>query len=171
MRAFAPVWKRLVQRYSPMGFDFVIVYILEAHAQDEWNISSSRHHPDGRVVRVDQPKTMEERKEAAGEFAHVFDLFGGRGRILVDDMDDTFNSIFAAWPFRYYVLDGLEVQLVGMPDDRSDGDTFSSEPLESFLSLNYDLGGYSEHPDARVRGQARMMHFSSGRRGYADLRK
>ena len=33
MRAFAPVFKDLARRYTPMGFDFVVVYILEAHAE------------------------------------------------------------------------------------------------------------------------------------------
>ena len=159
MRAFVPVWKDLARRYERMGFRFVIVYIMEAHAQDEWPISSCRHHPEGKRVIVNQHKSIEERMEAAKEFRRVFGLEGFR--FLVDDMDNTFNNQFAAWPFRYFVMDKREVKLIGMPDVANDGDTFSSAPLQDFFKF-YDF----EYNPRQVGGLARMLHYSSGRLGY-----
>ncbi len=99
MRALVPVWNQLAKDYSHMGFEFVVVYILEAHAEDEWPINSSRHHPNGKVVRVTQHKTMEERFAAAREFNEVYGI-SKYSRLLVDTMDNAFNEQFAAWPFR-----------------------------------------------------------------------
>ncbi len=100
MRAFAPVWNELAKRYTPMGFDFVVVYILEAHAEDEWPISSSKYHPDGEVVRVKQHKSSNDRIDAAIDFDDVYDI-GDNSRFLIDSMDNSFNEQFAAWPFRF----------------------------------------------------------------------
>jgi len=167
-----PVWKELAERYSPMGFNFTIVYILEAHAQDEWPISSSRYHPNGQRVLLNQHKSMDDRVAAAVAFRDTFKLQGHR--ILIDDMDNTFNGAYAAWPFRYYVVDEDKVRLLGLPDVNDYGDVFSSKPLHDFLSF-YDFGYNKE--DAKRRGSsraasvARMLHYSSGRRGYDDASK
>ncbi len=100
MRAFAPLWNDLAERYTPMGFDFVVVYILEAHAEDEWPISSAKYHPDRQVVNVKQHKSMKERIAAAREFDDVY-YISENSRVLIDSMDNAFNQQFAAWPFRF----------------------------------------------------------------------
>ncbi len=144
--------------------------------QDEWPISSSRDHPEGKVVNVKQHRTMEERLSAAREFCSTFGLSGDPNvRVLVDSMEDSFNGRFAAWPFRYYVMEEEDstsrviLRLIGMPDVRNNGDTFSSEPLERFLAF-YDFR-YGQQQQAIVNSavltrHARMLHYSSGRRGY-----
>jgi len=165
-----PVWKDLSERYSPMGFNFTMVYIMEAHADDEWPISSSRYMPNGEKVAVNQHKTMEERLDAAFAFRDKFDL--RNSRILVDDMLNTFNNAYAAWPFRYWVVDGKEVRLVGMPDVSEHGDKFSSQPLEDFLSYydyNYDKPESKARASSRAGSMARMLHYSSGRKGYNNF--
>mmetsp|Transcript_139231 Transcript_139231/g.445026 ORF Transcript_139231/g.445026 Transcript_139231/m.445026 type:complete len:98 (+) Transcript_139231:1671-1964(+) len=47
---------------------WLFVYTLEAHAVDEWPISSSRYNPSGQVVSISQHKTLEERIRAAKKF-------------------------------------------------------------------------------------------------------
>jgi len=84
--------------------DFLGVYISEAHATDEW--------PLGVKYCVEQPKTMDTRLSIANEFVtnHKFLL-----PMLVDTMDNQFDSLFAAWPERFYIVQDNVLALVGEP--------------------------------------------------------
>jgi len=84
--------------------DFVGVYISEAHAQDEW--------PLGTKFCYNQPKTMERRLEIANNFMNDFNV---ELPMLADTMDNEFDSIFAAWPERFYIVQGKQVVFVGEP--------------------------------------------------------
>ena len=64
--------------------DFAFVYIEEAHASDEWPISSSRYTPDNQIVSVEQPKLASERVKLAQRFVRTFGL-GTEMKVLVDD--------------------------------------------------------------------------------------
>ena len=94
-----PVWRELVGKNTEMNIDFTIVYITEAHAQDEWPISSARDSPNGKPILVNQHKTMEDRIKAAKEFVKAFKL-PRTFRVLVDNMDNEFMDQYASWPFR-----------------------------------------------------------------------
>ena len=60
------------------------MYIEEAHATNEWPISSSRYAPDNQIVSVEQPKLASERVKLARKFALTFGL-GTEMKVLVDD--------------------------------------------------------------------------------------
>ena len=60
------------------------MYIEEAHATDEWPISSSRFTPDAQIVSVEQPKLASERVLLARRFAQTYGLGSGM-KVLVDD--------------------------------------------------------------------------------------
>ncbi|PRW59105.1 iodothyronine deiodinase [Chlorella sorokiniana] len=77
------------------------VYITEAHAQDEWPITSARYTPDRKPVILNQPRTVEERFAAA---AHFVQQFGFQPPMLVDPIDNPFDAAFAPWPLRFYIL-------------------------------------------------------------------
>jgi type I thyroxine 5'-deiodinase len=66
------------------------VYILEAHAKDVW--------PLGKKICFNQPKTIEERLQVANTFVKDY---GFQIPMLVDEIDNNFNDIYAAWPERY----------------------------------------------------------------------
>ena len=150
-----PVWKRLTSNADYKAIDFTIVYIMEAHAE---------------IVRINQHKTNEDRLNAARTFAKTFS-FGEQDRILVDDMDNSFNEQFAAWPFRYYVLDGKEIKLIGMPEASGNGDTFSEKPLLEYLERFVPVSFKPKMRHNISRGStARMLHYSSGRKGFNDLK-
>ncbi len=72
---------------------FLVVYIREAHPVDGWDIGSEN--------RLHDPKTIEERREAAGacEVAMQYGI-----RTLVDGMDDAVMVAYAAWPERLYLV-------------------------------------------------------------------
>jgi hypothetical protein len=78
--------------------EFVIVYIKEAHSDDEWQMESNR---EGQVV-YEQPKTFEARMELAKAFVDRMEV---KTPTLVDDIRNTALACYSAWPERIYVID------------------------------------------------------------------
>lgn len=77
---------------------FAIVYIKEAHPDDEWQMDSNL---DSKVV-FEQPKTFETRLELARTFV---DSMKVETDTYVDDIRNTALACYAAWPERIYVID------------------------------------------------------------------
>jgi hypothetical protein len=86
----------LAKQYSNLA-DFAYIYIKEAHADDEWQVEKNKI---GDVV-FNQPQTFEERLLLAETFQEAM---GTETTILVDDMANTANAAYAAWPERIYVI-------------------------------------------------------------------
>lgn len=89
---------------------FITVYIREALPIDGWwffrgfpyillRLSGSKT-----ITHIFDPKTIEERRSIADKFLKAL-RFGVR--IYVDDMNDTVNKAYAAWPARLYLI-GLD---------------------------------------------------------------
>jgi len=97
----------LFQNFANVA-DFLTVYISEAHTMDEW--------PYGNKVCLNQPKTIEERLEIANRF--VKDT-GYKVPLVVDSIDNIFESKFASWPERYYVIKDGKMDLVACPGETS----------------------------------------------------
>lgn len=76
----------------------MIVYIKEAHPEDEWQMESN---VDSDVV-YSQPQTFEARMDLARTFV---DRLGVETDTLVDDIRNTALACYAAWPERIYVID------------------------------------------------------------------
>ena len=83
--------------------DFVIVYIEEMHTTDGWTFDSNPY-------RWDQPKTLEERLEAAKLLLDMKPTCP----ILVDYMTDEANLIYEALPDRLYILHNGLVKYKGL---------------------------------------------------------
>lgn len=92
------------------------VYIREAHATDEWPISSSRCNGGRGVVNVNQHKTASERCAVAEQFSKDFGL---RFPLLVDAMDDSFDSVYAPWPLRFFVVHLGKLLYIAYPQKAS----------------------------------------------------
>lgn len=78
--------------------EFLLVYIREAHASDEWVM------PDNEMsgISFPQPTTLDERRVAANACVADFEL--GMTTVL-DRMDDPVSDVYGAWPDRLYVID------------------------------------------------------------------
>lgn len=104
------------------SIQFIFVYILEAHAQDEWPIRSSRFTPNGEVVLYNQPRTIEERISVARDFYRDFQL---QMSVLVDKPpENRFEKLYAPWPLRIYFVD-KDRKLI-----------YKAQPSETMLELN-----------------------------------
>jgi type I thyroxine 5'-deiodinase len=78
--------------------DFVMVYIREAHAAEEWVTPDNTED----AVMVFQPRTHDDRVAAANGMCGDVDI---GMTIVVDDVDDRVNRAYGAWPDRMYVVD------------------------------------------------------------------
>src|SRR5579862_1155306 len=77
--------------------DFYVVYIIEAHSTDGWQLDSNL--TEG--VLIAKAASFEERHQAASSCALGLKL---SIPILVDTMDNRAENTFSAWPERLYVL-------------------------------------------------------------------
>jgi len=84
---------------------FSLIYIAEAHANDEWPVRSSRYHSSG-VVDLKQPTTLLERVAVARAFVNEYLEEDSRIQVLVDDPEkgDPYLQAFSPWPLRFHVL-------------------------------------------------------------------
>jgi hypothetical protein len=89
--------EKLREEFSEVA-RFAIVYIKEAHPEDEWQ---SENNVKQDVV-YPQPQTFEARMELAKDFV---DRMGVETETLVDDIRNTAMACYAAWPERIYVID------------------------------------------------------------------
>ena len=79
--------------------DFLVVYVMEAHAKDEWQLGNKRSC-------VDQHKVLEDRLKAAQLYrrARLSDIGDARIRaasqvpFALDTMDNIFYQTFGGWP-------------------------------------------------------------------------
>jgi type I thyroxine 5'-deiodinase len=78
--------------------DFVTVYIKEAHPQDEWQMKSNVDQG----VCYRQPTNLAERVAIARDFVERFEY---PVPLLVDDMGNAADSVYAGWPERLYIVD------------------------------------------------------------------
>jgi len=105
-----------------MQFHFVSVYITEAHAADEWPIGNT-------ISFCKQPKKLNERVELARRLTEEIPF---PFPVVVDTMENTFDSIFAAWPFRFYIVSATgELLYKAQPDPVIYG--YNAEDLTKFL--------------------------------------
>jgi type I thyroxine 5'-deiodinase len=82
-------------------------------------------------IKVNQPKTYEERVKVAGECLEDLKL---SIPCLVDDMQNTAQKAYAGWPDRIYVIDkDGKVAYRGEPGPRGFRPAEAEEALKKFL--------------------------------------
>jgi len=101
-----------------------VVYITEAHARDEW--------PAGKEWSFcDQPKSLEERQAVARRFVSST---GFKLPVLMDPIDNPFDAAFAAWPFRFYVVQNGKIAFKAQPSKTKYN--YEPEQLREWLHTN-----------------------------------
>ncbi len=107
--------------------NFLTVYIKEAHALDEWQMDANEKEN----VCYPQPKTLSQRVAIANDFVT---RFGYRVPLVVDDMDNRANALYAGWPERFYIVDEKGVILYkGKPGPFG----YHPEEIESWLARRF----------------------------------
>jgi len=93
MRNALPTFIKMAERFAEKC-NFVMVYLMEAHAADEW--------PLGTKVTINQHKTNKERIDAATDLKEKYKI---NFPLVVDGIENTFHKTYAAWPERYFIVD------------------------------------------------------------------
>ncbi len=126
MRWAIDVWGSLAAQYRGVA-RLVLVYIEEAHAQDEWPITSSRLSRTGAPIVYTQHTSQEARLQACADFVRDYALSQADVTVVADAIgSNPFQTAYAAWPIRWYVFAGAGagggepvVRAIGQPDDGS----------------------------------------------------
>lgn len=101
---------------------WLMVYVAEAHASDEWPIASGRYNQGRGPVTVPQTRSNEARVEAARRFASDFgaDKWCSIATdFLPDDgvtSDGEFEKLYAPWPLRFYVIRNKQLRYISNPE-------------------------------------------------------
>eukprot|EP01090_Pellita_catalonica_P012362 TRINITY_DN2661_c0_g1_i1.p1 TRINITY_DN2661_c0_g1~~TRINITY_DN2661_c0_g1_i1.p1 ORF type:complete len:125 (-),score=20.05 TRINITY_DN2661_c0_g1_i1:170-544(-) len=107
---------RLYQKFHAQ-VAFLGVYIVEAHAVDEW--------PVGDPLSITQPISDAERCGVAREFVRYYKP---QYEMVVDKVTNEFSRKYSAWPIRFYVIDQKgSILFKGQPDDKN---TYDSVPRQ-----------------------------------------
>jgi len=112
----------LYQQYSSVAI-FLAVYITEAHAADEWPVGPQ-------FSFCNQPKTTSERLSLAKDFISRNSY---RVPLLVDDISNHASTVFAAWPFRFYILSHGATRVALKAEPRHRDYAYSIEDLNEWL--------------------------------------
>jgi len=122
-----PMLSELYKKYHPK-INFLFVYILEAHAQDEWPIRSSRACPRGSPICINQTRSVCDRSAVAQKFKEDFCL---EFPIILDDpLTNSFEKLYAPWPVRIFVVDGNKKLIYKA---QPGADMLELKPLRSIL--------------------------------------
>jgi len=103
----------LLVKYS-RKVNFLVVYIAEAHAVDEW--------PVGDPLKIMQPKTNVERAAIAKKFKESYSFMLP---MLADTVENDFEQTYSAWPIRFYVVQDKKILFKAFPDEHN---TYDSIP-------------------------------------------
>jgi len=117
----------LIHKYSheETKVDFLQLYIVEAHAYDEW--------PAGDTLRIPQPKTLPQRCHLARLLLEKeAGMRKQKTQTVVDGMGNAFHEAYAAWPVRFYVVDPL--RLLSYVAQPSSTYSYSVPHLDRFLA-------------------------------------
>lgn len=125
-----PQFSQLAKKYSNK-IDMVLVYILEAHANDEWPIANVPT-----PLPVNQHICLKDRMYSAQLLKNLYgEYIDPSIKILLDTMNNSFNKTYSSWPFRCWIIDSnCTIAWKGMPTD--DGDNLTIDEVVSWLERN-----------------------------------
>lgn len=89
-------------------YNIFIVYITEAHAADVWPIGLS----SGTINY--KHKTIEDRLFCVDKMKNEYHI---DVPMYADNMNDIFETEFASWPFRFYVIKNKKFKMIGQPNE------------------------------------------------------
>jgi len=149
----------LASNYSSEEVIFTFVYIREAHASDEWPSPSSRDQPEGKVIDIPSHSSLEDRIELARRMKEEIEM-DSKVEVLVDNMEDSFNKEFAAWPIRYFIA--KEGRLLHKTKNSINNDLFDQVSLQNFFRGFGFVRAFDLNLDREAsRALITMLHISS----------
>lgn len=134
MRLNIDIWTSMSRDFHSKA-TLAMLYIQEAHAQNEWPITSCRLSKKGLApgappgtlgapICYNQHSSLAERLTACRDFVNDYSVPTDSILCLVDSVEgNPYQTAYAAWPIRWHVFrqgaGGAVVETVGQPDDGS----------------------------------------------------
>lgn len=139
----------LCEQYHNIA-NFAMVYILEAHATNEWPINNL---PEG-IESLNQHITLQDRQNAVQLFIHHYsNIIHDKMKIVLDNSDNEFNSQYPSWPFRVWILnDEKEIVFKGMANANSGYHV-------NLLDVKYWLQILTHHQQSKVLEMNNSAHY------------
>lgn len=106
MRALAPALIELQRRWCA-HVHFHLVYLAEAHAQNQW--------PIGSHIKISAHRTLDDRRAAAQQLVQELAWSVDAIPVWCDNMHDTFLETLAAWPLRFYIVHEQRFRYIAEP--------------------------------------------------------
>jgi len=104
---------------------FITVYIVEAHASDQW--------PLGKSCSIPQHKTLADRKAAAQKLIKDWHY---ELPMYLDPMDNNLQKAFGAWPERMVIVDGARtVKWISVADEEGSTVGWNDQMEATFSAL------------------------------------
>lgn len=113
MRGFLPSLRELACEYQNQII-FLFIYIIEAHAQDVWPISSGRFVPSKEPIIINEHQTIEDRLAACEQFVEMYNI-GSEFSMVMDSMANEFERKYGAWPLRFYGVNHGQLEFKPQP--------------------------------------------------------
>ena len=115
----------LITSCQSVNASLCIIYIEEAHAQDEWPIRSATQTVDGKPILYNKAIVLDDRLIAAQDFKRDYNVDSSKCNLVVDHIDNGFQNLYASWPIRWYVLSAssgladakVTLNHIGQPDN------------------------------------------------------
>jgi len=121
-------FKREIEEKDEILFHYMMVYICEAHASDIW--------PMKWKIEWESPKNLQQRMKYAKICCDELDLNDTFSTIVIDGMENTFNSDFGTWPTAYYVI-GNDAKLLYIGEPQEKATFYDINSLFQFLIQNW----------------------------------
>lgn len=106
--------------------NIIVIYISEAHAKDEWPLSSEDN--------TNQHRTIKERIQAASRINTSFPIY-------VDSMDEnSFENVYCGWPERAFIIQKQEIKYVSYHkvDGYDDWHEEVEEKVQKLIAMSTD---------------------------------
>jgi len=87
---------------------FVFIYILEAHAVDEWPIRTKSQ------LCIQQHQTLYDRCKIANSLINP-NQYQFQMPVFVDTMENSFQTTYSAWPLGAFIFDNSTIQFILEP--------------------------------------------------------
>jgi len=90
------------------GVSWIFIYCAEAHAEEEWPLSSSKASPTGEVIRLSQTSNTASRIQRTRYFLKLYPFLVESQRWTIAaapptlGTQSTFESLYNPWPLRIY---------------------------------------------------------------------
>ena len=117
----------IMRNYSGVA-DFVLVYVAEAHAYDEWKFLG------GQFSSTLQHKTLEDRFDAATQLLTK----NIPCPIYVDKMDNSASTLYAALPERLYIINNGIIEYAGGCGTRHGPAGYKPSEVKQWLSRHLE---------------------------------